>query len=445
MDNRVALGSFLVLLMAQGSFDAGQEIRGRIVDAQGKPAAGARVFRGWSFPDPSGEQKDAQPTPWGIDDLHKPLVADERGEFAGAMKDDKLLFAIDAAGKAGVLVPIDPAHRSAQLEVKLEPLVEVRGRFDVKAAGELPEKTALWFSSPQMAFLAVCFSDSREVRVWLPPGDYGLWYSTDAVNLYSMLQLQPDPLKIAPGQGAIDLGAFELDLPLVVHPQGVVLDAEGKPVPGADIGGFWAMEPQRAFPFDGFRSEASGRFLGKVEVYDLEKEQVLFVLDGQREHGALAFWSPQEAEKTLELRLEPAIRVHGSLTTAGSAEAPSWTNVYASFLRKTSSDADGAEREVRFAQSTSEQARFEFRLPPGRYRLNAYGLNTKDVDVDLELTADKLEVDLGVIELPQTIIARNIGKEALPLHVTDARGVAKETKLADFRGKWVLLEFWGWW
>ena len=37
------------------------------------------------------------------------------------------------------------------------------------------------------------------------------------------------------------------------------------------------------------------------------------------------------------------------------------------------------------------------------------------------------------------------GKEPPELTVTDARGVPKGVKLADFRGKWVLLDFWAVW
>ena len=55
------------------------------------------------------------------------------------------------------------------------------------------------------------------------------------------------------------------------------------------------------------------------------------------------------------------------------------------------------------------------------------------------------DVDLKTLEVPATIIARHVGKAPPPWHVTDARGVNKEVQLADFKGKWVLLEFWGYW
>ena len=54
-------------------------------------------------------------------------------------------------------------------------------------------------------------------------------------------------------------------------------------------------------------------------------------------------------------------------------------------------------------------------------------------------------LDLGTLDLTPTAITRSIGKRLPPWTVTDARGVAKTVTLDDFRGKWVLLEFWGFW
>lgn len=422
-----------------------REIRGRIVDAEGKPAAAAAVFRGWSFPDPHSDEKDAHPTPWGVDDLHHPLITDERGEFAGAMADVPLLFAIDAGAHAGALVQVDLAQPDAQLEVELEPLVEVRGRFAVRTPGEPPRKTAIWIGpeTPTSGFLAVCISESREFRVLLPPGEYWLSYSTDAANLYRMHRLRQEPLVVQAGQGSLDLGSFQLDLPFVVHPHGVVLDRQGAPV-SATLGESWGVHAGYMQPWSGFETETDGRFRGSVEVHDLERDLALLAFDRKREHGALAFWNPKEVEKPLELRLEPAIRVHGSYVIAQGG-TPSWTNTYVYVQRATQREGELASRQFRIAECQAQDGRFEFRLPPGQYRLEGYGTSTTDVEIDLELASDRLDVDLGVIELPQTIIARNVGKEALPWHVTDARGLSKDVELSDFRGKWVLLEFWGWW
>src|SRR5262245_38624687 len=135
-----------------------QEVRGRVVDAAGKPAAGARVCREWRFPDPTNAVQSGLPEPFGFDDMRTPLVADEHGEFVGPMHDVPLLFAMSTDGKMGALVPVD-AQSHAPVELMLVPLVEVRGSFDVKTPGEQPKKTALWVSNGDMPpFVAECFS-----------------------------------------------------------------------------------------------------------------------------------------------------------------------------------------------------------------------------------------------------------------------------------------------
>src|SRR5205823_4038152 len=75
---------------------------------------------------------------------------------------------------------------------------------------------------------------------------------------------------------------------------------------------------------------------------------------------------------------------------------------------------------------------------------------------------DTREIDLGVLEMtprPKDAIrslveqakadgswgdyTKHVGRPPPPWHVVDARGVKKDVQPADFRGKWVLVEFWG--
>jgi len=59
--------------------------------------------------------------------------------------------------------------------------------------------------------------------------------------------------------------------------------------------------------------------------------------------------------------------------------------------------------------------------------------------------ADKPDVAMGTIDMPATVIAKHVGKAPPEWNVTDARGVAKTVKISDFKGKWVMIEFWGFW
>jgi hypothetical protein len=94
---------------------------------------------------------------------------------------------------------------------------------------------------------------------------------------------------------------------------------------------------------------------------------------------------------------------------------------------------------------SSPKAEFSFRLPPGKYQFWGYGTDVRDKREEITLSADKQDLDFGTVDLPATPIARHVGKEPPAWHVTDARGAPKDVKLSDFKGKWVLVEFWGFW
>ena len=85
------------------------------------------------------------------------------------------------------------------------------------------------------------------------------------------------------------------------------------------------------------------------------------------------------------------------------------------------------------------------RLPPGDYSFYMYGADVNSVTVDRFIEGDEGEIDLGTIDLEATAIAKLYGKSCPELKISDARGVKPDFKLADLRGKYVLIEFWGSW
>ena len=100
---------------------------------------------------------------------------------------------------------------------------------------------------------------------------------------------------------------------------------------------------------------------------------------------------------------------------------------------------------IRVAAGRSLASTFAMRLPPGRYSSDG-GESYRHVGATREVTLERgRPVDLGAIDLKFTPIARLFGKEPPAWHITDARGVSKDVQPSDFKGKWVVLEFWGYW
>ncbi len=177
------------------------------------------------------------------------------------------------------------------------------------------------------------------------------------------------------------------------------------------------------------------------------------MLTYNRDHtrGGIVIIDPKSSTNPVEIRLGPLVRVHGQFSCNDLGERPDGTNVYMNvmpgrlpvprLLNKL------APSPLRLAQCSSQEARFSFLLPPGHYQFHGYSnpSDYHDANQVVELKADQPDLDLGTIDLKATELARRYGKTAPALHVTDAKGIHKDITLADFRGKWVVLEFWATW
>ena len=171
----------------------------------------------------------------------------------------------------------------------------------------------------------------------------------------------------------------------------------------------------------------------KVNFYG--RDSALMALDSDRTVGGITVVPVAQAGREVEIRLAPLSRVHGKFESKNLGKPVPWTNVYINLL----------PGKIRVLQNSSRQAEFSMLLPPGEYDMNGYGSDVKGIHKPLTIRAGEPELDLGILDLPATVIAPHKGKELPPWSLADARGVKKGVTLADYRGKWVLVDFWGYW
>jgi thiol-disulfide isomerase/thioredoxin len=99
----------------------------------------------------------------------------------------------------------------------------------------------------------------------------------------------------------------------------------------------------------------------------------------------------------------------------------------------------------RFAFTGNQTGKLEYQLPPGEYTLDVYGgelMGTKSVK--LTVPKDQSDYTAPPVALPPTGLLALIGKRAPELSdVVTWKG--ESMKLADQKGKFVLVEFWGYW
>jgi hypothetical protein len=213
-----------------------------------------------------------------------------------------------------------------------------------------------------------------------------------------------------------------------------VVDGDNKPVPKADVALFWQSKGGMSPASNrGAVTDESGKAV--LQVDDWNETRPVLVLSADRKLGGVAGVSKADDGKEVTATLGPTVRVKGNLTCSELNSKPKWAN--------TMMTADGFRAHV--AQNITEAAEFEFILPAGKYALRSYGTDVEDIKQTIILAADRPEFDAGTLDLKASPIGKLKGKPAPGLEITAARGVKPQVKLADYKGKWVYLEFWGFW
>jgi len=81
----------------------------------------------------------------------------------------------------------------------------------------------------------------------------------------------------------------------------------------------------------------------------------------------------------------------------------------------------------------------------GKYTFRSHAPDVEVAEQTITLTANRPDHDLGTIDLKASAIGKLKGKAPPAWVIADARGVKAGVKLADYKGKWVYIKFWGHW
>jgi hypothetical protein len=237
----------------------------------------------------------------------------------------------------------------------------------------------------------------------------------------------------------VALAGFAIGLPATAQTDvklaGRVVDVAGAPVAGVTIADNWHWNAGRYVSDHPVVTAEDGGFTLSTQTYGGPIE--LLALDSAGGRGGFATWSDGALAKPATVTLAPLAKVRGNLLPpkAVAAAAP--------YMGITHQPGGKNSRGASVSAFPGTGA-FELALPPGDYGFMLAGDDLRFSFLNATLAAGK-PADLGDIQLEATVLSQYAGKPPPELHVTDARGVPASVKLSDFKGKWVLLEFWGFW
>jgi thiol-disulfide isomerase/thioredoxin len=236
-----------------------------------------------------------------------------------------------------------------------------------------------------------------------------------------------------------------------------VVGPDGEALSGAEIYQCYSVDDGRRS--SGYVSDKKGlvHFLPKDEIFRYRWQRKKgVVLYGLYEDKLAGFVDVNigDLNKEVELKLEPVCQVHGKIKSTELTNLEQevkmlkeirrtlkdglWTNVYV---------WRGNDRPLLYSSLKGE---FEFLLPEGTCKLIAYGgslitnIHTCNKYEDIEIAAWQKELEIN-FDLLADRLAHLIGKEAPEMQQIKGWINSKPLKLADLRGKVVLLDFWGTW
>lgn len=209
---------------------------------------------------------------------------------------------------------------------------------------------------------------------------------------------------------------------------GRFVDPAGQPLAGAELARYFLSTRGQLTAFEPLRGDEAGAFAGTINPYKLP--MVYLAYDKQRTLGARVTLREESIAQPLTITLRPLAEVRFT---------PQIEEDFGPVVLTTSF---GWPDATAFVVQSYEPG--PYRVPEGEYELNIRGDHLEVLRRPISVRAgETLEMDDVLVNLGPA--ARAFGKPALPIEFAEARGLAPDFTLADLKGKWVLLEFWGFW
>jgi len=294
--------------------------------------------------------------------------------------------------------------------------------------------------------------------VWVGFGDGHLEFASDATELVAcqeQTQIRRDnaaSLKIHIGGDADQATTQPVQGELKLR----ILDPAGHPIAGALVGVFGEFGdvhsdyPHAYFDVDPKLQSKTTDAKGEVTIpanityqwpfmYDDKIIAPLYILDEDRRLAALVHVQRTDFNgSTREIRLEPACYVTGDITSIGlQAVGGELGRVSAMAIK-----LDGLH--LRSVHSHFGTGRCEFLLPPGDYQIFLTAYQCYSEVREIRITPGQTDLKFH-IDLQPDAVSQLLGSPAIELRSIKGWKNGGPVKLADLRGKVVLLDFWGTW
>ena len=187
----------------------------------------------------------------------------------------------------------------------------------------------------------------------------------------------------------------------------VVADKDGKALEGVELSTRWIFDSSADEELKSVLDpKATTDADGKATVEFDTKYTDQFVLLGfskDRSLAGLVVVESQDDQTEVKLELQPSTTITANYLCSETDSIPPWTNTIISIK----------EVQGYFFELRTKDGHVEFQLPPGKWKMRAYGSDIVDRKSSFETSIDEPKLELGEIDFAATPMARLKGKPLL--------------------------------